>query len=113
MLKGVSDATIEVTLAQVESYQKLIKAASQSVFKFISAIVDAASSGYLAKNNSDEFGLGFSDEENEVGPRKLIIIDKDGEPVDRGDNQIKAKIMDAKIQMAKEQRAMLRETILK
>lgn len=112
LLKGVFDANLEVTLAQMESYQKLLKVASQSVSKFINAIDDAASFGYLAENNGDEFGLSFSDEEDEDGSKKLQLTDSGGEPVDLGDNQVKARIMDAKIQMAKEQRAMLRETIL-
>ncbi|EIK44924.1 hypothetical protein O59_002648 [Cellvibrio sp. BR] len=112
LLKGVFDANLEVTLAQMESYQKLLKAATQSISKFINSIDDAASFGYLAENNSDEFGLAFSDEENEDGSRKLQLTDASGQPMDLGDNQVKAKIMDAKIQMAKEQRAMLRETIL-
>ncbi len=112
LLKGVFDANLEVTLAQMESYQKLLKAASQSVSKFINAIDDAASFGYLAENKPDEFGLSFSDEEDDDGNRKLQLTDSSGEPVDLGDNQVKARIMDAKIQMAKEQRAMLRETIL-
>jgi len=112
LLKGVFDANLEVTLAQMESYQKLLKAASQSVSKFINAIDDAAAFGYLAENSSDDFGLDFSDEENADGSRKIMLTDNNGEPVDLGDNQVKAKIMDAKIQMAKEQRAMLRETIL-
>ncbi|CBL45777.1 Conserved hypothetical protein [gamma proteobacterium HdN1] len=112
LLKGVFDANLQVTLAQMESYQKLLKAATQSVSKFINAIDDAASFGYLAENNSDEFGLSFSDEENDDGSKKLQLTDSSGAPVDLGDNQIKARIMDAKIQMAKEQRAMLRETIL-
>ncbi len=112
LLKGVFDANLEVTLAQMESYQKLLKVASQSVSKFINAIDDTAAFGYLAENNSDEFGLSFSDEENEDGSRKLQLTDSNGEPLDLGDNQVKARIMDAKIQMAKEQRAMLRETIL-
>lgn len=112
LLKGVFDANLEVTLAQMESYQKLLKTASQSVSKFINAIDDAASFGYLAENSPDEFGLNFSDEENEDGSRKLQLTDSSGDPVDLGDNQVKARIMDAKIQMAKEQRAMLRETIL-
>lgn len=112
LLKGVFDANLEVTLTQMESYQKLLKTASQSVSKFINAIDDAASFGYLAENSSDEFGLSFSDETNEDGSQKLQLTDSSGEPVDLGDNQVKARIMDAKIQMAKEQRAMLRETIL-
>jgi hypothetical protein len=112
LLKGVFDANLEVTLAQMESYQKLLKAASQSVSKFINAIDDAAAFGYLAENQGDEFGLDFSGEENSDGSRKVMLTDSNGDPADLGDNQVKAKIMDAKIQMAKEQRAMLRETIL-
>lgn len=112
LLKGVFDANLEVTLAQMESYQKLLKAASQSVSKFINAIDDAAAFGYLAENQGDDFGLDFSDEENPDGSRKVMLTDSNGDPADLGDNQVKAKIMDAKIQMAKEQRAMLRETIL-
>jgi hypothetical protein len=97
----------------MESYQKLLKAATQSISKFINATDDAASFGYLAENNSDEFSIDFSDsEKNDDGSKKMILTDKNGEPVDLGDNQIKAKIMDAKIQMAREQRALLRETIL-
>jgi hypothetical protein len=41
-----------------------------------------------------------------------VLLDKDGNKLDLGDNEVKAKIMDAKIAMAREQRALLRETIL-
>lgn len=113
LLKGVFDANLDVTLKQMESYQKLLKTATQSISKFINAIDDAASFGYLAENHSDEFGLSFSDDEkDESGQPKQLLVDKSGNPVDLGDNAIKAKIMEAKIAMAKEQRALLRETIL-
>jgi len=113
LLKGVFDANLEVTLKQMETYQKLLKTATASVSKFINAIDNTAAFGYLAENNSDEFNIDFSDREDESdGMPKAILTDKDGEPVDIGDNQVKAKIMEAKIAMAKEQRAMLRETIL-
>ncbi len=112
LLKGVFDANLEVTLSQMESYQKLLKTATQSVSKFVNAIDDTAAFGYLVENNSDEFGIDFGDETESDGTPKAVLTDKNGEPMDLGDNQVKAKIMDAKIQMAKEQRAMLRETIL-
>lgn len=113
LLKGVFDANLEVTLKQMESYQTLLKTATQSVSKFVNAIDDTASFGYLAENNSDEFGLSFSDsEKDESGQPKQVLVDKAGNPVDLGDNAVKAKIMEAKIAMAKEQRALLRETIL-
>jgi hypothetical protein len=113
LLKGVFDANLAVTIQQIETYQKLLKTATESVSKFVNAIDDTAAFGYLAENQGDDFDLDFSDtEKNEDGSPKAILTNKDGEPVDLGDNQVKAKIMDAKIAMAKEQRALLRETIL-
>jgi hypothetical protein len=112
LLKGVFDANLEVTLAQMESYQQLLKTATASISKFVNAIDDTAAFGYLAENNSDEFNIDFGDETDESGTPKAVLTDKSGEPVDIGDNQVKAKIMEAKIAMAKEQRALLRETIL-
>ena len=112
LLKGVFDANLEVTLAQMESYQQLLQTATASIAKFVNAIDDTAAFGYLAENNSDDFNIDFGDEEDESGQPKAILTDNQGEPVDIGDNQVKAKIMEAKIAMAKEQRALLRETIL-
>jgi hypothetical protein len=45
-------------------------------------------------------------------PQKPVLTDKQGQPLDIGDNMVKAKIMDAKIAMAQEQRALLREVML-
>jgi hypothetical protein len=112
LLKAVFDANLTVTLKQMEAYQKLLKSATESVAKFVNAIDDTAAFGYLAENNSDEFNLGMSDEKDEFGQNKPILTNKDGEPADMGDNQVKAKIMEAKIAMAREQRALLREVIL-
>ncbi len=113
LLKGVFDANLEVTLKQMESYQKLLKTATASVSKFVNAIDNTAAFGYLAENNSDEFNIDFSDSESEEdGTPKGILTGKDGDPKDLDDNEVKAKIMEAKIAMAKEHRAMLRETIL-
>ena len=113
LLEGVFDANLNVTLKQMESYQKLLKTATQSVSKFVNAIDDTAAFGYLAENNSDEFNIDFSDtEKEEDGSPKAVLTDSSGEPKDIGDNEVKARIMEAKIAMAKEQRALLRETIL-
>ncbi len=113
LLKGVFDANLKVTLDQMEAYQKLLKAATQSLTAFMSKIKPEAAFGYLAENNSDEFGLSFSDDEkDEEGNKKVVLTDKDGALVDTEDTRIKTRIMDATLQMAREQRAMLRETIL-
>ncbi len=113
LLKGVFDANLQVTLQQMEAYQKLLKTATKSVAEFANAIDNTAAFGYLAENNGDDFSIDFDDKQQEPdGKPKTVLTNKAGEPVDIGDNAIKAKIMDAKIAMAKEQRALLRETIL-
>ena len=112
LLKGVFDANLEVTLAQMKAYGELLKTATASVAKFVKDIDNTSAFGYLAENQSDNFNLDFDDE------GAAVLKDKDGTELakatdkDIGDNEVKAKIMDAKIAMAKEQRALLRETLL-
>lgn len=113
LLKGVFDANLQVTIQQMESYQRLLKSASADISKFVNAIDNTAAFGYLAENHSDDFGLDFSDSEKDSdGKPAVVLTNKEGQKLDIGDNEVKAKIMDAKIAMAKEQRALLRETIL-
>lgn len=113
LLKGVFDANLAVTLQQMEAYQTLLKAATKSIGEFINKIDNTAAFGYLADNNSDEFSIDFDDgEQSEDNPQGAVLTDKEGTRLDIGDNEVKAKIMDAKIAMAREQRAMLREAIL-
>ena len=113
LLKGVFDANLEVTLKQMESYQQLLKSATTSISKFVREVDDAAAFGYLAENNSDEFGIDFSDDEkDESGQPKAILTDKDGDALDIVANQVKDKIMDARITIAKQRRTLLREIIL-
>jgi hypothetical protein len=112
LVKGVFDANMKVTVEQMQAYQTLLKNASASVSKFINAIDDTSAFGYLAENNSEEFSLDFTDETEADGSRKVALTDKDGNRLDVGDNELKARIMDAKIRMAQEQRAMLREMLL-
>lgn len=113
LLEGVFQANLDVTLKQMEHFQRLLKTATKDLSYFIRSIDNTAAFGYLAENNGDEFSIDFSDDEqDDSGNPAPVLTSPDGEPVDIGDNQVKAKIMDAKIQMAKEHRAMLRETLL-
>ncbi|MCC6318281.1 MAG: hypothetical protein IT361_11385 [Gemmatimonadaceae bacterium] len=113
LLKGVFDANLQVTIQQMEAYQKLLKTATKSVAEFANAVDNTAAFGYLAENQGDDFSIDFDDnEKSDKNPQGTVLTTKDGQRVDIGDNEIKAKIMDAKIAMAKEQRALLRETIL-
>ena len=113
LLEAVFDANLKVTLSQQESFLNLLKTATGSLAKFVNEVDDTAAFGYLADNNSDEFMIDFPDEDgggNE--PPKPLLKDSSGNEVDTEDTRIKTKIMEAKIQMAREQRALLRETLL-
>lgn len=113
LLKGVFDANLQVTMEQMKAFQELLKTSTASLSKFVREIDDTAAFGYLADNNSDDFNIDFSDEEkDESGQPKAILTDSRGYPVDTEDTRIKTKIMDAKIAMAREQRRLLRETLL-
>jgi hypothetical protein len=70
LLKGVFDANLEVTIKQMDKYIELMKAATASISKFVNAIDDAASFGYLAENDGDNFSLGLDEDEK----------DDDGQP---------------------------------
>ncbi len=120
LLKSVFDANIDVMKAQTDEYIKLMKAATTDVSSFINKIDNTAAFGYLAENNSDEFGLSFGDIDDDDsgdgkksgGSQTPVLTNKSGEKVDLGDNEVKAKIMEAKIAMAKEHRTALREMVL-
>ena len=113
LLEAVFDSNLKVTLSQQESFLNLLKTATGSLAKFVNEIDDTAAFGYLADNNSDEFNIDFPDEDNNSpDPPKPLLMDASGNQVDTEDTRIKTKIMEAKIQMAREQRALLRETLL-
>jgi uncharacterized protein YukE len=113
LLQGVFDANLKVTIQQMKTYQDLLKTASKSIAQFAKDVKEHEAFGYLAETQSDLFSLGFDDEEGgEGGQRSIVLTDKEGNKLDLGDNEIKGKIMEATIALAKERRAMLRETIL-
>lgn len=113
LLEGVFKSNIQVMMKQTEMYQKLLKTATESLAKFVQKIDDAAAFAYLVEKEPDNFSLGEDENErDEQGNPKVIVTDKEGNKLDVGDNELRARVMDAKIAMAKEHRAMLRETIL-
>lgn len=111
LLKGVFDANLDVTQKQMQTYQAMLKEATKDLSQFINAIDNAAAFGYLAENKSDEFSMDFGPLDEE-GNETVVLMDKEGNAVDTEDSKIKGMIMNAKIQMAKEQRALLREVLL-
>lgn len=112
LLDGVFKANLKVTKDQMVAYQELLKAATQSLAFFMKKIPPQESFAYLAANDDDNFSVNFPVDD---GPAELTdkdgnVVAKAGEETD--DAVVKAKIMDATLAMAKEQRAMLREILL-
>jgi len=110
LLKSVFDANMKVMKTQTDDYIRLMKEATTGLAKFIKQIDDTTTFAYLAENNSDEFNIDM--EESPDGTEKLKLTKPNGDAVDIEDAKVKAKIMDAKIKMAQEHRAALREMIL-
>ncbi|MCA9707540.1 MAG: hypothetical protein KDK70_16930 [Myxococcales bacterium] len=109
LLKAVFDANLNVTREQMLEYRKLLKEATQSVSSFISKVDDREAFSYLVDKFPSDFSLTIPEEDDKGN---LTLADKSGKPVDIGSNEVKARIMDAKLQLAREQRGMLRETLM-
>jgi hypothetical protein len=110
LLKSVFDANMNVIKKQTDTYIKLMKEATKSVSDFVKNVKDDETFAYLAENKSDQFNILMEDDPD--GGSKLSLTSPEGEKVDMEDNEVKAKIMEAKIAMAKEHRAALREVLL-
>jgi hypothetical protein len=76
----------------------------------VKKVKDDDTFAYLAESKSNMFNIAM--EKDADGNNKMVLTNPEGEKVDTEDNEVKAKIMEAKIAMAKEHRAALREVIL-
>ncbi len=110
LLKGVFDANITVMKKQTDDYIRLMREASKGVADFVKKVKDDDTFAHLAETQGGQFNISM--ETGADGSQKMSLTKPDGEPVDMEDNEVKAKIMEAKIAMAKEHRAALREVIL-
>lgn len=106
LLKAVFDANLSVMKTQTDSYIKLMKEATKSTADFIKQVKDDDTFGKLVEQKSDKYNIT----RDEKGEFKLTT--PEGDAVDKDDAEVKKDILDAKIQMAKEHRAALREVLL-
>src|ERR1051326_966803 len=106
LLKAVFDANLSVMKTQTDSYIKLMKEATKSTADFIKQVKDDDTFGKLVEQKSEKYNI----QRDEKGEFKLTT--PDGDEVDKDDAEVKKDILDAKIQMAKEHRAALREVLL-
>jgi hypothetical protein len=110
LLKAVFDANLTVMKTQTDSYIKLMKEATKSTADFIKQIKDDDAFATLAETNGDQFNIVTEDQPD--GTSKLALTDPKGDKLDPEDTAVKKALMEAKILMAKEHRAALREVIL-
>lgn len=132
LLVGVFDANQDANERQMRAYQELLRQATKSLSEFVNAInndealfrLTQMNNDYkLAKAKTSDPGRGGrrgrKDSANATpggqtppAANEVKLVDKDGKDVNTDDNAIQAKILDAKLAIAKEQRTLLRETIL-
>jgi hypothetical protein len=110
LLKAVFDANLKVMKTQTDSYIKLMKEATKSSADFIKQVKDEESFARLAESKGDKYNV--ISEKQPDGAQKLALSDPSGSKVDPEDAEVKKDILEAKINMAKEHRAALREVLL-
>jgi hypothetical protein len=110
LLKAVFDANISVMKSQTDSYIKLMKEATKSTADFIKKVGDEESFAKLAETRGQQYNV--SSEKQSDGSSKLMLTNPEGDKVDPEDSEVKRHILEAKINMAKEHRAALREVLL-
>ena len=110
LLKAVFDANLKVMKTQTDSYIKLMKEATKSTADFIKKVKDEESFAKLAESRSDKYNV--TTEKQSDGSSKLALTNPQGEKVDHDDAIVKQHILEAKINMANEHRAALREVLL-
>ncbi|MDV3349549.1 hypothetical protein QGP82_12665 [Leptothoe sp. LEGE 181152] len=106
LLTGVFDANLNVTVTQMQEYQSLLKSATKSLSSFVKNVSDEDAFAHMADSMGDQFSF-IEDEQGQPA-----LGNASGQQLDIGDNEVRARIMDAKLALAQEQRALLRETIL-
>jgi hypothetical protein len=113
LLTGVFDANLDANERQMEAYRKLLKEATREVASFVNDI-DDESAMYRLVQDDNQLQVSFPDsgfsDDNASAQDLPVVTDKDGQEIPS--NDIKAKILDTKLAMARERRTLLRETLL-
>jgi hypothetical protein len=110
LLKAVFDANLKVMKTQTDSYIKLMQEATKSTADFIKKVKDEDAFAKLAESRSDKYNV--TTERQADGTSKLALTNPEGSKVDHDDADVKRHLLEAKINMAKEHRAALREVLL-
>ena len=112
LLTGVFEANLDANDRQMEAYRDLLKEATREVASFVNEIDDESAMYRLVQDNN-QFQLSFPDDFSDINSSAQnlpTITDKNGQEIPS--DEIKAKILDTKLAMAKERRTLLRETLV-
>lgn len=110
LLKSVFNANLRVMKEQTDSYIKLMKEATKSTADFVKNVKDDESFLKLAESKQAQYSV--TSERQADGSNKIVLANPDGDKVDPDDATVKKDILEAKVLMAKEHRAALREVLL-
>jgi hypothetical protein len=110
LMMAVFTGNLRVMKEQTDAYIKLMKEATKSTADFIKKIGDDESFIKLAENKGQQYSV--TTERQADGSEKIVLANPDGDKVDPDDATVKKDILEAKVMMAKEHRAALREVIL-
>src|SRR2546421_10643538 len=110
LLKAVFNANLKVMKEQTDSYIKLMKEATKSTADFIKKVKDDDTFAKLAESRSEKYNV--INEKQPDGSYKLALTNPEGDKADMEDAEVKRHVLEAKINMAKEHRAALREVLL-
>jgi hypothetical protein len=110
LLKAVFDANLKVMKQQTDTYIKLMKEATKSSAEFIKNVKDEESFAKLAETRPDQYNV--TTEKAADGSMKLALTNPTGDRLDPEEADVKRHVLEAKINMAKEHRAALREVLL-
>lgn len=136
LVVGVFNANIEANERQMRAFQNLLREATKSLAAFVNETDETEALVRLVQG-SNQFTLGTSRRSRSPRPKPgapnppgqpptpglpappdpnapptPVLLDKNGKEVNMNAPDIKAKILDAKLALAKEKRALLRETLL-
>lgn len=110
LMMAVFTGNLRVMKEQTDAYIKLMKEATKSTADFIKKIGDDESFIKLAETKGQQYSV--TTEKQADGSEKIVLANPDGDKVDPDDAEVKKDILEAKVAMAKEHRAALREVIL-
>jgi len=109
LLKAVFDANLTVMKKQTDAFIGLMKECSKDVGDFIKNIKDDDAFSNLATDSQGKYNVDIEKTGNDT---KMILTDANGDKIDKDNAEVKKDLAQAKLKMAQEHRAALREVLL-